>query len=472
MTTVQITDMTLRQYANAAELALSFKEKLEIAKALDKIKVDYIETAPIVNPKTDALLLRTISSTVVNCGVSVPVGYTVEEAEAAWAAVSKAKKPRLHIIVPVSTVQMEYVCRKKPKAVLAMIEELVTFCRAKCSDIDFTAEDATRAEPEFLRSAISNAVRCGASTVTISDTAGTMLPEEFGEFLAALKADLPELDRVSLAAHCVNEMNMSSACALSAVRAGAVELKATVTGSNVTSVADLTRIIRLRGDDKGIRCNINTMEVQRLSKQIDWLTRSRRSGDSPFSTGVSMNEGAEFSLTGYDTPEAVREATIKLGYELSEDDLSKVFESFRSVADKKNVSARELEVIIASVALQVPPTYRLVNYVINTGNTIGATCSLNMEKDGKPVHGLCFGDGPIDAAFLAIEQIAGAHFELDDFQIQAVTEGREAMGSAVVKLRHNGKLYSGRGISTDIIGASIHAYINALNKIVYEEASV
>lgn len=469
MKTIQITDMTLRQYSNAPELSLSFKEKLEIAKYLDKMKVDYIETAPIINSKTDSLLLRTISSTVVNCGVSVPVGYSTEEAEAAWAAVSKAKMPRLHIIVPVSTVQMEYVCRKKPAVILAMIEELVTFCRKRCADIDFTAEDATRAEPEFLRQAIAAAVRCGATTVTVSDTAGTMLPEEFGEFLSSLKADLPELQGVRLSAHCVNEMNMSAACALSAVRAGATELKAMVTGSGTTSVSDLTRIIRLRGDDKGLRCNVNTMEVQRLSKQIEWLTRSRKGNESPFATGVGAVENNDFSLNGYDTAEAVREATLKLGYELSEDDLNKVYESFRSVADKKTVSARELEVIIASVALQVPPTYRLIKYVINTGNTIGATCSLFMEKEGKALQGLSYGDGPIDAAFLALEQIAGAHFELDDFQIQAVTEGREAMGSAVVKLRHLGKLFSGRGISTDIIGASIHAYINALNKIVYEE---
>ncbi len=142
---------------------------------------------------------------------------------------------------------------------------------------------------------------------------------------------------------------------------------------------------------------------------------------------------------------------------------------FKGVADKKAVSARELEAIIASVALQVPPTYRLVSYVINSGNVISATANVIMEKNDREVRGLSAGDGPIDAAFLAIEQIVGTHYELDDFQIQAVTEGREAMGSALVKLRAGGKLYSGRGISTDIIGAAVHAYINALNKIVYEE---
>ena len=182
-----------------------------------------------------------------------------------------------------------------------------------------------------------------------------------------------------------------------------------------------------------------------------------------------MSQGTEFELTGHDDIDDVKKAAVRLGYDLSDDDMAKVYESFKGVADKKAVSARELEAIIASVALQVPPTYRLVSYVINSGNVINATANVIMEKNGHEIRGLSAGDGPIDASFMAIEQIVGTHYELDDFQIQAVTEGHEAMGSALVKLRAGGKLYSGRGISTDIIGAAVHAYINALNKIVYEE---
>ena len=469
MRNVKITDMTLRQCANSAEAALSFKEKLEVAKALDKMKVDYIEASPLINIKTDALLMRTISTTVENCGVSMPVGYTIEEVDAAWAAISKAKKPRLQVIVPLSTVQMEYVCRKKPAAVLEMIKDLVTRCKTYCDDIDFTADDASRAEPEFLKKAIELAVSCGASTVTISDTAGSMLPNEFGAFIKGLRDSIPALDSVNLAAQCLNELNMAAACAVTAVDAGVCEIKATSVGTSTATISDIARIIRMRGEDFGIGCGINMMEINRLTNQIEWLTRSKKSGASPFDTGISASHGSDFILNSYDTIEAVSKAALQLGYELSDDDLNKVFESFKNVADKKEVSARELDAIIASVALQVPPTYRLVSYVINSGNIISATASLVLEKDGKELRGLCAGDGSIDSAFLAIEQIVGTHYELDDFQIQAVTEGREAVGTSVVKLRANGKLYSGRGISTDIIGASIHAYINALNKIVYEE---
>ena len=146
-----------------------------------------------------------------------------------------------------------------------------------------------------------------------------------------------------------------------------------------------------------------------------------------------------------------------------------MYEEFRRVAAKKKVGARELDAIVASVALQVPASYTLENYVINNGNIISSSAQITLCRDGKTMQGVCLGDGPIDAAFHAMEQIIGHHYELDDFQIQAVTEGKEAMGAALVKLRAGGKLYSGNGISTDIIGASIRAYLGAVNKIVYEE---
>ena len=162
-----------------------------------------------------------------------------------------------------------------------------------------------------------------------------------------------------------------------------------------------------------------------------------------------------------------------MGYDLSEEDGAKVYEAFKVIAAKKEkVGAKELDAIVASAAMQVPPTYKLDSYVVTSGNTISATAHMKLFKLDKTVEGVSLGDGPIDASFLAIEQITGHHYELDDFQIQSVTEGREAMGQTVVKLRSEGKVYSGRGISTDIVGASILAYINALNKIVYEEETV
>ena len=188
-------------------------------------------------------------------------------------------------------------------------------------------------------------------------------------------------------------------------------------------------------------------------------------------SNIGIEEAAAVSLGKEDDINSVASAVKNLGYELTEEDYAKVFEEFSRVAEKKKfVGTRELDAIVASAAMQVPQVYKIRNYVINSGNVITATANIQLEKDGVEMRGIGAGDGPIDAAFQAIEQIIGHKYELDDFQIQTVTEGRDAMGQALVKLRSNGKVYSGKGISTDIIGASIRAYISAVNKIVYEEA--
>jgi 2-isopropylmalate synthase len=158
-----------------------------------------------------------------------------------------------------------------------------------------------------------------------------------------------------------------------------------------------------------------------------------------------------------------------LGYDLTEEDVKKVYDEFLKVASKKEVGAKELDAIVSTVAMQVPTTYKLISYVINNGNVITTSASVTLEKDGKNLQAVCLGDGPVDAAFKAIDEIIGHHYELDNFSIKSVTEGKGAVGSALVKLRNNGKLYSGSGISTDIIGASIKAYVSAVNKIAYEE---
>jgi 2-isopropylmalate synthase len=217
---------------------------------------------------------------------------------------------------------------------------------------------------------------------------------------------------------------------------------------------------------------VNTTVLKRITDQIAWMCRTEKSKTSPFDNGVQEDDGGLY-LTGHDDVNAVMKVASRLGYDLSEEDGARVYEAFRVIAEKKEkVGARELDAIVASAAMQVPPTYTLDSFVVTSGNTISASANLKLVKRGKSLSGVSLGDGPIDAAFLAIEQITGRHYELDDFQIQSVTEGREAMGQTVVKLRSEGKVYSGRGISTDIVGASILAYINALNKIVYEEETV
>ena len=466
---IRFTDITLREASRCGEGALSFKEIIEAAKILDRLNLDVISLAPIVNEKIDSLLVRTVAAAVKRSALSIPVGFEEAGVETAWNAVAEAAHPRLYVEAPLSAVQMEFVCNKKPEGIIKMIETLVAKSRALCDDVEFAAVDATRSEPEFLYRAIRAAIAAGAATVTVCDSAGMMMPYEFNSFVKELYANVPELENVTLGVKCSDELSMAAACAVSAVRAGAAEVDVTVGGGCAPALEAAAQIIRLRGDDYGYACGLKYTELHRSVAQMNWITRKDRSRTSAFDTGMAISDGSDVRLDANDDIDALSKAVVRLGYDLSDEDMAKVYETFVSVARKKSVGTKELEAIIATTALQVPPTYELESYVINSGNIISATANIHCRKNGADLFGLAVGDGPIDAAFLAIEQITGHHYELDDFQIQAVTEGREAMGSTLVKLRSNGKLYAGNGISTDIIGSSIMAYFNALNKISYEE---
>lgn len=471
MRKIFVADMTLAEN-NKGAASLSFKEKIDIARQLDKLGVDVIELSPIENVTTDTLLIKTISSFAKNSVISVPVGMTENGVKAAHDALMKAEKPRLRVVLPVSPVQMEYMSHLKAPKMIERIELLVSECAKVCGDVEFFAQDATRSEKEFLYKAVETAIKAGAKTVTLSDDAGDMMPDEIENFVSDIISEIPEIKNgsVRLGMVCNNKMHLAPASAITAVKAGADEIKVSVGGGMYPTVEEIANVIKNRGDSMGVYTELTYTELSRITSRISWISNTKRSEMSPFDNGVvSENEYSDLSLNNHDDINAVSNAVKKLGYDLTDEDYAKVYEAFLRVAEKKPVGAKELEAIVASAALQVPPTYRLISHVINCGNVINASAQIKLAKGGSEIQGICIGDGPIDAAFLAIEQIVGHHYELDDFQIQAVTEGREAMGSAIVKLRNNGKLYSGHGISTDIISASIRAYLSALNKIAYEE---
>lgn len=470
MRKIHVSDITLRECANSADHSLSFKEKIEMAKLMDKLHFNSIEMPEIKNTSTDVLLIKTIASLMKHSEVCVPVGMDIASVEAAWNAVKGAKKASLKVSVPVSAVQMEYKCSKKPPVVKEMAANLVAECKKYTSEVEFSAEDAVRAEPEFLNDVIRAVIAAGATRINICDSEGTMMPAEISSFVKEIYDAVPELSSVTLSVELSDQMNMAVANAFSAILAGAGEVKTVVEGFSFPSVESVMNVFKLRGDANSVSSKIRTTELSRTLAQMKRMINTTKSETSPFENGVNDSDES-LTLDKNDTITTVIKAVKKIGYDLSEEDNSKVYDAFKRVAAKKEfVGTKELEAIIASTALQVPATYTIESYVINSGNVITATANIKLVKDGAAVSGVSVGDGPIDAAFLAIEQIVGHHYELDDFQIKSVTEGREAMGSALVKLRSaSGKLYSGTGISTDVIGASIRAYVSALNKIVYEE---
>ncbi len=471
MKKIMIADVTLRESAGKKGVALSFKERLEAARLLDKLGADIIEAAPIADEKTDTLVLRTLCPLLKTSILSCPTGLTEAGVKKAYESVSAAKKPRLLVSAPVSAVQMEYLSHKKPPKMLEAIKETVSLASSLCGDVEFEAQDATRSEKAFLFDAVRTALEAGAKTVTLCDTSGTMLPDEFSSLIAELYAAVPELKSAVLGVECSDKLQMANACAFACVEAGAAQIKTSIGSDCSPSTEAFANALSVKGEAIGACCSLNTMAVSRSVPQIMRMLNNDGK-PSPYDSVPSASRSAAILLDKDAEISEVSKAVVELGYDLCEDDLMKVYESFRRVAGKKQVGARELDSIVANEANQVPPTFKVESYVINSGSIITSTANIVLSKNGRELSAVATGDGPIDAAFQTIEQIIGHHYELDDFQIQSVTEGREALGEALIKLRSSGKLCSGRGISTDIIGASIHAYINALNKIVYEENNI
>lgn len=446
---------------------MSFKEKLEAARLLDLVNTDIIETCPLTGNRSDEILVKNIAAQTGFSVVSCPV--TDGDPERAWNVVRGAKRPRLNIKLPVSVVQMEYTEHKKNPKMLEYISSAVSKARALCSDVEFTALDATRAEPEFLYAALNAAIDAGADTLTVSDDEGSMLPDEFGAFVSGIISNCEKLGGRTLGVIASDRMSMAEACAYEAVKAGAQQVYVRVAGhNNLPDHRIFVEILGAKGEAIGICTDADVTALTRSMGIIRKFTKARQV-ESVNGAEAPAAAAPQQVLDASSDIQAVARASVLLGYDLSGEDLAKVYERFQGIAVKKPVDSRELDAIIASVALQVPPTYTLSSYVVNSGNIITATAHVTLDKDGAQLQGLSTGDGPIDAALQAVEKIIGHHYELDDFSIQSVTGGREAVGEALVRLRDGGKLYSGRGISTDIVGASIRAYLNALNKIVYKE---
>ena len=467
MRKISVCDISVRRSEEFAGTPLPFRIKIEAAKLLSNLGVSAIATTPVLDGKTDYYLVKSLASTITGSCIAVPVDILdAESVGRAWSALKDAAHPRLQVPVPSSTVQMEYFCHKKPAAILELIAARVAECAALCGDVEFVAEDFTRAEKDFLAEAISVASASGATMVTVSDAAGTMLPNVFYDNVKAIREMLPQ--QIRLGVQCSNELYLSDACAVAAVQAGADEIKTMAFGRSTVSLKRFPKILNVKADECDAQCGIKLTNLDHVIDQVHKLCGVSTSKSHSLVSAPA--DSGDIRLYANDTMADVLGAVRKLGIELGEEDCRKVYDAFLRIASADGyIGAKELDAIVASVAFQVPAKYHMESFVINTGNILSPTCHIRLKKGGETLESVCVGDGPVDAAFTAIEKVVGRHYELDDFQIRSVTEGREAMGETVVKLRHDGKVYSGRGVSKDIVASSVYAYLNAVNKIVYEE---
>ena len=462
MKKVTVSEQTLKSLMQNTSSPLLFREKTAIAECIDGYNADIIELGAVKKPREDTIIYKTVSSIVKNAAVCIDAGDTHDSIAAAWECVKNAAKPILQIEMPVSTVTMEYKYHVKDDKAAAMIDDLCRTAASYCRDVEFSALDATRADPSFLKRAVETAVNAGASYVTLCDDDGGSLDTETGELVASVA----EYCKVPIFVKTSNRLGMATACAAAAIKAGAVGVKTSASGKDALNTTAFARLAESCGEKLGFTTSLKLTElktdIRELMKKADKPFAELENGGKP--------QDSDICLDASSTLPQVNAAAKQLGYTLSASDEGEVFREVQRVCGKKGaVGGRELEAIIASSAMQAPAVYNLKSYNTTSGNLSGAMACITLVKNGVELVGTAVGDGPIDAAFRAIEQCIGFHYELDAFRIQAVTEGKEALGASLVRLRNGGKVYPGNGLSTDIVGASIHAYANALNKIAAEE---
>ena len=501
---IKIFDTTLRDGEQSPGCSMNLKEKIEMAKQLEKMRVDIIEAGFAISSPGDFISVKTVAETIKECTVASLARATAEDIDRAWEAVKGAAAPRIHTFIATSPIHMEYKLMMTPDEVYERSIEMVKRAKGYCSDVEWSAEDATRSDPAFLAKVIEGVIKAGATTINLPDTVGYTTPDEYYEFLMKVQEYAPSMAKISLSTHCHNDLGLGVANSLAAIKAGATQVECTINGigerAGNAAMEEIVMALHTRKDILDVDTRIATTEIIRSSNLLSRITGVKVQpnkaivGENAFAHEAGIHQhGVMKNKETYEimTPESVgltqnnlvlgkhsgkhafREKVKSLGYELPEAEIDELFNKFKDLADKKkSVYDRDIEALVSKEAVQVPRTYRLQSYVINSGNTITSTAVIKMLKDGKIIEKVSRGEGPIDASFKSIEKIVGIELDLDDYQIQSVTEGEDALGDALVKIKdHQGNIYSGRGLSTDIIEASIHAYINAVNKMIYEKTS-
>ena len=463
MKKIVISDISLKECLKNKAFNFTFKEKLEIAKRLCELGVDVIEiSAPTED--ADKVLIKTICACVKDTCVSLVINK--EEELNAIDLISLAKSKRVSVSVPVSPVLMEYFSAKRPKAILEYIKNITLKAKEKCANVEVNLLDATRADVAFLKDAVNIALESGATSISLTDISGALLPKEFALLLQDLYAQVPNLKGVTIGAQLNNAFDMAMPSIFEALELGVTEIKsAVISGLGLIDFESMIKTFESLGSKKGYQNGVNKTAMNRILSRLQ--SEIYKNGAVASSNDKVENKEIDKNIT-----ESEFETLIKdFGFDLTKEDVNKVWVEYNRLAEKKNITLKDLEVIVSNYAFQVPETYVLDRFSVNSSNVLTATASVVVLKDGKSISGLSYGNGAVDACFKAIESIAGEHFELDNFEIGAVTEGREALGKAIVKLRAGDKVFAGRGISTDVIGASIRAYVDALNKIAYERGN-
>lgn len=494
---IKIFDTTLRDGEQSPGCSMNLPEKLEMARQLDRLGVDIIEAGFAIASPDDFRAVQAIAGVIEHAKVASLARALKKDIDRAYQAVKDAKHPVLHVFLATSDIHMEYKLRMTREQVLSQIEEMVSYAKSLCQDIEFSAEDASRSDREFLAKAFSVAVKAGATVINAPDTVGYATPQEMFDMIDYLAKHVEGVENVDISTHCHDDLGLAVANSLAAVKAGATQVECTLNGigerAGNASLEEIVMGIKTRKDFYEMNCNIDTTQIYKSCKLLSSITgvpiapnkaivganafahesgvhqhgmmtnRNTYEIMTPASVGIAQTT---MVLGKHSGKHAFAERLDELGYDIQGEELEKAFQRFKEVADKKKtVTDRDIEALLTSQKTVVLPVYELGSFVVNAGTAISATATVCLKKDGENKEAVATGSGPIDAAFSAMEQIVQSGAELETYSIQAVTEGEDALGEVVVRLRRDGHTITGRGLSTDIIEASIKAYLNGVNKI-------
>ncbi|MEG2377421.1 MAG: 2-isopropylmalate synthase [Clostridia bacterium] len=496
MRKIKIFDTTLRDGEQAPGCSMDLYEKLEVARALQKLRVDVIEAGFPISSAGDRAAIEMISREIKDSSVCALARAVEADIDAAAESLRDACAPCIHTFIATSPVHMQYKLRMTPDEVIERTHAAVSYAKRFCTDVEFSAEDAGRSDLDFLVKVLDTAIRAGATTVNIPDTVGYLSPTEIAARIKYLREHVDGMANVQLSVHHHNDLGLATANSLAAISAGATQVECTINGigerAGNASLEEVVMAIKTRTEFFGADTEIDTKQIYRASRLVSSITgiavppNKAIVGQNAFAHEAGIHQhGVMAERTTYEIMRAedigipkkqmvlgkhsgrhaFEARLLDLGYHIDGAELDSAFERFKKLADKKKiVRDRDIETLIGQQDDKSSGRFRLDSFIINSGNHMNATAAIKLFVGETLRENVSLGSGPVDAGFKAINGIVGEEFELSDYSLHSVTEGEDALGEAVVKIIYGGKLITGRGVSTDVIEASLKAYINGVNK--------
>jgi 2-isopropylmalate synthase len=500
METVKIFDTTLRDGEQSPGATLTLPEKVEIARQLETLGVDIIEAGFPIASVGDFESVRAVSSEVTKstvCGLS---RCTPKDVERAGEAVKDAKLPRIHVFCATSKIHRDYKLKKGKEDIIRISVESIKQAKSFTDDVEFSPEDASRTEMEFLEEIVQAAIEAGATTINLPDTVGYATPKSYGEIFSHLVKRLPSIreKNITLSSHCHDDLGLAVANSLAAVEGGARQIECTINGigerAGNAALEEIVMALKTRADFFKIGTRIDATKIYPTSRMVSTLTGlivqrnkaivgqnafAHESGIhqdgvlkyretyeimDPATVGIPANS---LVLGKHSGRHAFKDRVLQLGFTLTDEQLESAFVKFKTLADKKKeVFDEDIEAIVDEQLEVESSLWTLVGLQVTAGsNTIPtATVSLR-DSNGELVQDASIGDGPVDAIYSAIQRLTGVRAALSDYRIRAVTKGKEAQGEVQLELNHSGRVVRGRGLSTDILEASALAYLAAINRL-------